>query len=45
MASRNRRFEGILMLSREGTTVGLTFWKSREVAVWQRLLGCSSSNA
>jgi hypothetical protein len=25
-------FEGILMLSREGTTVGLTFWQSREVA-------------
>jgi hypothetical protein len=25
-------FEGILMLSREGTTVGLTFWESREVA-------------
>jgi hypothetical protein len=25
-------FEGILFLSREGTTVGLTFWQSREVA-------------
>lgn len=25
-------FEGFLMLSREGTTVGLTFWESREVA-------------
>jgi hypothetical protein len=30
MASRNRGFEGILMLSREGTTVRLTFWKRRE---------------
>ena len=25
-------FEGFLMLSREGTTLGLTFWESREVA-------------
>ena len=25
-------FKGMLMLSREGTTVGLTFWQSREVA-------------
>ena len=25
-------FEGILMLSREGTSIGLTFWESREVA-------------
>jgi thiamine phosphate synthase YjbQ (UPF0047 family) len=25
-------FEGFLMLSRQGTTVGLTFWESREVA-------------
>lgn len=25
-------FEGMLMLSREGTTIGLTFWESREVA-------------
>jgi hypothetical protein len=25
-------FEGLLMLSREGTTVGLTFWQSRDVA-------------
>jgi hypothetical protein len=25
-------FEGILMLSRPGTTLGLTFWKSREIA-------------
>jgi hypothetical protein len=25
-------FEGILMLSRPGTTIGLTFWRSREIA-------------
>jgi hypothetical protein len=25
-------FEGFLMLSREGTTVGLAFWESRHVA-------------
>lgn len=25
-------FEGLLMLSREGTSIGLTFWQSREVA-------------
>ena len=25
-------FDGFLMLSREGTAVGLTFWESREVA-------------
>jgi hypothetical protein len=25
-------FKGILTLSREGTTLGLTFWESREVA-------------
>jgi hypothetical protein len=25
-------FEGMLMLSRSGTTIGLTFWESREVA-------------
>jgi hypothetical protein len=25
-------FEGFLMLSREGTTLGLTFWRSRELA-------------
>jgi hypothetical protein len=25
-------FEGFLMLSREGTTLGLTFWESREAA-------------
>jgi hypothetical protein len=25
-------FEGLLMLSREGSTLGLTFWASRDVA-------------
>jgi hypothetical protein len=30
-------FEGILMLSREGTTVGLTFWQTREVAERHRV--------
>ena len=25
-------FEGLLFLSREGTTLGLTFWESREIA-------------
>ena len=25
-------FDGLLVLSREGTTVGLTFWESREIA-------------
>ncbi len=30
-------FEGMLMLSREGTTVGLTFWESREVAERHRV--------
>jgi hypothetical protein len=25
-------FEGLLLLSREGSTIGLTFWESREVA-------------
>ena len=25
-------FEGLVFLSREGTTLGLTFWESREVA-------------
>jgi hypothetical protein len=25
-------FEGLLMLSREGTSIGLTFWASREIA-------------
>ena len=31
-------FEGFLMLSREGTTVGLAFWESREVAERNRVL-------
>jgi hypothetical protein len=31
-------FEGLLMLSREGTTVGLTFWESREVAERHRVV-------
>jgi hypothetical protein len=31
-------FEGLLMLSREGTTLGLTFWESREVAENQRVV-------
>jgi hypothetical protein len=30
-------FEGILTLSREGTTIGLTFWESQEVAERHRL--------
>jgi hypothetical protein len=30
-------FEGFLMLSREGTTLGLTFWESREVAERHRV--------
>jgi hypothetical protein len=25
-------FEGLLMLSREGTSIGFTFWRSREIA-------------
>lgn len=29
-------FEGFLMLSREGTTLGLTFWESSEVAAKHR---------
>lgn len=29
-------FEGILLISREGTTLGLTFWESREVAELHR---------
>jgi hypothetical protein len=29
-------FEGLLMVSREGTTLGLTFWESREVAERQQ---------
>ncbi len=31
-------FEGLLMLSREGTTLGLTFWESREVAEEHRVV-------
>jgi hypothetical protein len=31
-------FDGFLMLSREGTTVGLTFWESREVAERHRVV-------
>jgi hypothetical protein len=31
-------FEGFLMLSREGTTLGLAFWESREVAEHHRAL-------
>ena len=30
-------FEGLLMLSRKGTTLGLTFWQSREVAERHRV--------
>jgi hypothetical protein len=30
-------FEGLLMLSREGTTLGLAFWESREVAERHRV--------
>ena len=30
-------FEGLLMLSREGTTLGLTFWESRDVAERHRV--------
>ena len=30
-------FDGFLMLSREGTTIGLTFWESREVAERHRV--------
>lgn len=30
-------FEGFLVLSREGTTLGLTFWESREVAERHRV--------
>jgi hypothetical protein len=30
-------FAGILMLSREGTTLGLTFWENREVAERHRV--------
>jgi hypothetical protein len=31
-------FEGFLMLSREGTTLGLAFWKSREIAEHHRVI-------
>lgn len=30
-------FEGFLMLSREGTTVGMSFWESREAAERHRV--------
>ena len=30
-------FEGLVMLSRPGSTIGLTFWKSREVAERHRV--------
>lgn len=30
-------FEGLLMISREGTTLGLTFWENREVAERHRV--------
>jgi hypothetical protein len=30
-------FEGMLLLSREGTTLGLTFWQSRDVAESHRV--------
>ena len=30
-------FHGMLMLSREGTTLGLTFWESREIAERHRV--------
>jgi len=30
-------FDGFLMLSREGTSIGLTFWESREVAERNRV--------
>src|SRR5437879_13909310 len=31
-------FEGLLMLSREGTTLGLTFWESSEAANRHRVV-------
>ena len=31
-------FEGLLMLSRPGTTIGLAFWESREVAERHRVV-------
>jgi hypothetical protein len=30
-------FEGFLMLAREGTTIGLSFWESRDVAARHRV--------
>jgi hypothetical protein len=30
-------FEGFLMISREGSSIGLTFWESREVAEKHRV--------
>jgi hypothetical protein len=30
-------FDGFLMLSREGTSIGLTFWENREVAERNRV--------
>lgn len=30
-------FQGLLMLSKEGTTLGLTFWESREIAERHRV--------
>jgi hypothetical protein len=31
-------FDGLLMISTEGTTLGLTFWESREVAERHRVV-------
>ena len=30
-------FDGLLIVSREGTTLGLTFWESREIAQRHRV--------
>jgi hypothetical protein len=30
-------FKGFLMLSREGTTIGLSFWETREAALQNRM--------
>lgn len=35
--SQTEGFEGFLVLSKEGTTIGLTFWESREVAERHRV--------
>jgi len=35
--SQTEGFQGFLVLSREGTTLGLTFWESREVAERHRV--------